>query len=331
MKTLLVAIGLGAVIAAGAAQAPDKAKVAADELEQGRQLLQRHEYFDALTRLKHANDLLGNRCAECLVAMAQAMQGMKVYTNVVDTAQSAIDATTDNPRLLARAYSLKGQALQALAEKDPAKYADAEAAFRGALAVDPESKVADLYFNLGVVLLRQHRDDDGVAALEREIEIRDVGTTADDARALIANPRRAREKYAPDFEMVSSTGERITLETLRGKVVLLDFWGAWCPPCVAAVPSLRKLQKQHVSDPFVIVSVSSDKDAHVWRAFTYKNGMTWPQYWDHTRDMQRGFDVDAFPTYVLLDGEGIERFRVSGTSFSEAKALSAAIDQQLKR
>jgi thiol-disulfide isomerase/thioredoxin len=148
---------------------------------------------------------------------------------------------------------------------------------------------------------------------------------------LIANPRRAREHFAPEFSFVSSAGERFTLESLRGKVVLLDFWGTSCALCVRAIPSLRKLQKDHAQDAFVILSISSDKDPAVWRTFIGKNGMVWPQYFDGDHEMSSTFDVSVFPTYVLLDGEGIERLRVKAAGFHEAKALSAAIDQQLKR
>jgi thiol-disulfide isomerase/thioredoxin len=94
------------------------------------------------------------------------------------------------------------------------------------------------------------RDEEGIAELKKEIAIRANGTTADESRSLIANPRRAREKYAPDFSLVSTAGEKFTVESLRGKVVLLDFWGTWCAPCVRAVPSLRKLHKEHAKDAF---------------------------------------------------------------------------------
>ena len=59
--------------------------------------------------------------------------------------------------------------------------------------------------------------------------------------------------------------------------------------------------------------------------------MIWPQYRDSGREILSAFGVHAFPTYVLLDTEGIERFRATGTGFHESRGLGAAIDQQLKR
>jgi thiol-disulfide isomerase/thioredoxin len=309
----------------------DKAKAYGEAYEKAHELLQRHEYFEALKGFQKANQLAGGRSAECVVGMAQAMVGMKAWQNVIETAQTAIELARDAPLLLARAHSARGTAFQSLAEKDPAKLQDAEREFRQALDADPASRVADLHFNLGVVLMKQRRDDEGVAELQKEIAQRANGSTAEDARALIANPRRARENYAPDFDVQTADGRQITLDSLHGKVVLLDFWGTWCPPCVRAVPSLRKLQKAHAGDPFVILGVSSDKDPKVWSAFTEKNGMVWPQYFDANGRMQRTFGVRVFPTYVLLDGDGIERLRVSGSGYHESKALADAIEKQIGR
>ena len=315
------------VLAAQAA--PDKTKASDDEFERGRQLLQRREYFEALRAFQHANQLAGGKSAACSLAMAQAMQGMKAYQNAVDAAQSAIVYGAGDTRLVARAHSIRGLAFQALAEKDPAKIRDAEEEFRQALQVDSESRLADLHYNLAVSLLKQARDDEGVAELKKEIEIRPNGSTAEDARVLIANPRRARENYAPDFTLQSSTGETISLEALRGKVVLLDFWASWCGPCVRALPSVRKVQRDHEKDPFVLVGISDDRDEETWRRFVGKNGMTWSQYWDKDHRLGRIFDVQAIPTYVLIDAEGIVRMRVKGSGFHEAHALRDAIDQQI--
>lgn len=208
--------------------------------------------------------------------------------------------------------------------------AHAEEAYRAALVADPESNVADLHYGLALALLVQHRDDEAIAELRKEVEIRPHGTTAEEAQALIANPRRGREKYAPDFSFAAADGQTISLETLRGKVVLLDFWASTCAPCARAVPAEKKAQAAHARDPFVIVSISVDRDGAAWRTFTDKNGMVWPQYWDEHGTIGRLFDVDTIPTYVLLDGEGIERLRVKGTPFSDARALTAEVEKQIK-
>jgi tetratricopeptide (TPR) repeat protein len=300
------------------------------EFERGRQLLQRREYFDALKAFQRANQLAGGRSAECHLAMARAMHGMKAYQNAVGSAQSAIELAQGDSRLLARAHSVKGLALQSLAEKEPARLPEAETEFRQALAVDPDSLVADLHFNLGFVLMLQGRDAEGIAEMKRELEIRANGTTAERARELIANPRRARENYAPEFSIVSADGASITSESLRGKVVLLDFWDTSCQLCVRALPAIKKFQKAHAADPLVIVSISGDDSEQNWRAFTEKNGMVWPQYLDRDRTLQHTFEITALPTYVLIDREGIERARAIGRGFNGARELTSAIEKQLR-
>jgi len=295
------------------------------EFEKARQLLQQHDYFNALKGFQKANQLAGGKSAESFLGIAQATQGMKVYKNALDACQSAIELAGSNSRLLTRAYKVKAEVLQATNDLP-----GAEAAFRAAIASDPNSNIFDLHYELGVVLLAQHRDDDGIAELRKEIELFPHGTMAEEARALIANPRRAREKYAPEFSIVSSDGQRLSLDSLRGKVVLLDFWATWCAPCVRALPTVRKVQKDHAGDPFVIVGISGDDDARAWRTFTDKEKMVWPQYRDEDRRLRSMFGVRAIPTYVLIDGEGIERLRVVGSGFHESRALGAEIDKQIK-
>jgi tetratricopeptide (TPR) repeat protein len=295
------------------------------ELEKGRQLLQQHEYFAALQQYQRANRLAGGTSADAFLGMAQAAQGMKTYKNALDFAQSAVERASGNSRLIARAYRLRGQVY--LDIKDPTH---AEEAFRAALVADPDSNVPDLHYGLALALLAQRRDEEAIAELKKEIDIRPHGTTAEDAAALIANPRRGREKYAPGFSLVAADGRTISLDTLRGKVVLLDFWASGSGASVRAVPAIKKLLKDHAGAPLAVVSISEDDDPRAWSAFTEKYAMTWAQCLDERGRLAHLFDVQTVPTYVLLDGEGIERLRVQGMPLGDARALEAELDAQLK-
>ena len=322
MRTFVIATIV--VLAAGALAAQTPASYD-QAFEHGRQLLQQQDYFNALKEFQRANKIAGGKSAESFLGQAQAMQGMKVFPNAIDACQSAIDLAGDNSRLLARAHKLRGQLFAATGNLQ-----SAEEELRDAIAVDPESRIPDTHYELGRVLLGAHRDDEALAELKREIELRPNGTTAEEARALIANPRRGREKYAPDFAFDAADGTHITLESLRGKIVLLDFWASWCGPCVKALPSVKKVSTQHERDPFVVLGISGDNELVPWRTFTSKNGMTWPQYWYRDHRLRQAFGIKAIPTYVLLDAEGIERLRVVGTGFHESRELSAEIDKQIR-
>ncbi len=221
-------------------------------------------------------------------------------------------------------------ALQASAEKkDQKKLQAAEAVFRQALAIEGAPSV--LHYNLGVTLLQLNRDEEGVAEMKQYIQLEPRGTYIALARQMAENPRRARENYAPDFSFTSSEGEHIALEDLRGKVVVLDFWGTWCPPCVDSVPELRNLHKRYSEEPsFMLIGISSDSDEDTWREFTVKNKMGWPQYRDRDRRIQRAFGIRAFPTYIVIDHEGIVRFMSTGSSWQRSANLDDAIRKHVK-
>jgi thiol-disulfide isomerase/thioredoxin len=299
------------------------------ELQKANALMKRRNYEDALKSYKRANEMRGKKSAECFYGMGQAYFGLQAFKNVVESCDKAIELAGDNNDFRAQAYNLKGLGLQAQAElKDQKKLAEAENIFRQGLALKPEMPL--LVHNLGVVLLQENRDPDGVAELERYVKLAPKGEFVEEARKMIANPRRAREPYAPDFSIVTAEGEHLTLEDLRGKVVMLDFWGTWCPPCVESLPSLRTLNKRYTKEAFVMIGVDCNDEEDEWRAFTTSNKMIWPQFRDREGRMRRAFLVDRFPTYILIDHEGIVRFRATGTSWSRAADLDQAIRKYVK-
>ncbi len=301
-----------------------------DEFEKGKDLLRRRKYEDALKSFKRANEMREKKSAECFLGMAEAYFGLDAFKNVVESSDKVIELAGNDTQLIMKAYNNKGLALQSLAEnKDQKKLQAAEDAFRKAMALEVAPPI--LRYNLGLVLLQLSRDPEGIAELQKYIQLQPKGTSVDTARKMIENPRRARENYAPDFSFTSSAGEYLALEDLRGKVVVLDFWGTWCPPCVDSVPELRNLHKRYAKEPsFVLIGISSDREEELWREFTTKNKMIWPQYWDRDRRIQRAFGVNAFPTYIVIDHEGIVRFRSVGTSWARSLNLDDAIRKHVK-
>lgn len=300
------------------------------EYRKGLDLLRRKRYEDALKSLKRANDLRNKQSAECFFGMAQSFMGLDAYKNVVESCDKVIEFSGSETGLQAQAYNLKGIALQTqAAAKDQKKLLEAETNFRQGLALNTDLPV--LRFNLGFTLMQENRDPEGIVELKKYLELVPEGAKSGQAVKLIENPRRAREPYAPDFSVTTSEGQYIALEDLRAKVVLLDFWGTWCPPCVASVPALRDLRKRYEKDKsFVMISISSDGVEEKWRDFIAKNQMVWPQYLDRNRKVQQAFDVHAFPTYIMIDHEGIVRFRVIGTSWERTGNLDDAIKKEMK-
>jgi peroxiredoxin len=301
-----------------------------EEFMKGRELYRRGKYEDALKSFKRANELRDKKSAECYGWMSETYIALQAYKNAIECADKTIELANDDRQLLLKAYNNKGLALQQSADrKDQKKLKDAEAVFRQGLAL--EGAPAIMRYNLGVALLQQNRDEEGVAELKQYVKDQPNGGYIEMARGMIKDPRRARENFAPDFAFTSSEGEHITLEDLHGKVVLLDFWGTWCPPCVESVPELRNLYKKYSKDgTFTMISISSDSDDQEWREFTAKNKMVWPQYRDDNHQILRAYGIHAFPTYILIDHEGIVRFSSIGLSWQRSASLSEAISKQIK-
>jgi thiol-disulfide isomerase/thioredoxin len=229
-----------------------------------------------------------------------------------------------SPERFAAVLLLKGLVLSR--SEAPKDLDDAEAALRGAAAAAPASP-APLY-NLGVLQVTRGRTEEGLAALERCRAIAPGSDLAQRAARIIRKPAIAGKALAPDFAITALSGETLTLAGLEGKVVLLDFWATWCPPCVASVAELRDLRRKWPEERLALVSVSVDRDEPAWRQFVASHGMTWPQCRDADDRMTRAFRVSAFPTYVLLDGDGVEVRRVTG--LNERQSVGYRLQRELE-
>jgi thiol-disulfide isomerase/thioredoxin len=294
-----------AVAKAAAPPLPDEV---ADLLETADASLASRNFKAAIKTYRQADKLMPAGCFLCQLGLAKAFNGIQASRDALKSIDKVLALTTDR-RYHRVAYNEQGLALLALAGDDTAKLQEAEAAFRRSIAIG-ESAMG--YLNLGLTLLRQARDPEGVAALEKFLDLEPDSPHAARAKELIANPLRARKRLVPDLELVSLSGEYVTTEELRGKVVLLDFWGTWCAPCRAAIPDLRNLSARLKKSPFVLISISNDPDAELLKRFVADNRMDWLQVWDENREINGRLAIRSYPTYVLVDHEGEIVFVTSG-------------------
>jgi peroxiredoxin len=110
-----------------------------------------------------------------------------------------------------------------------------------------------------------------------------------------------------DLKFTAVDGSEIDLATLRGQVVLIDFWATWCPPCVEEVPELVATYEKFKDQGFTVVGISLDEDKSALEKFTAENKMTWPQFFDGKgweNEMAKRFKIQTVPTMWLLDREG---------------------------
>ena len=212
-------------------------------------------------------------------------------------------------------HVLMGNALLVLVG-DKKRFEQAEREYRTATQLQPG--VATFHLNLAVSLIKQVRDDEAKEEIAKCLTLHPEAGVAEHARALMEHPQWGREVRAPEFKLTTLQGQDLSLKQLNGKVVVLDFWATWCPPCRASVGDLKELTKKYSPDQVVLISVSVDDDEKAWLDFTSKKSMTWPQYRDVDRHMVKAFEVNSFPTYLVIDGEGAIKQRIAGLNRQES-------------
>jgi len=112
----------------------------------------------------------------------------------------------------------------------------------------------------------------------------------------------------PDFTLRSSTGKNLKLSERRGEVVMINFWATWCGPCRQEMPELERLYQKYRKAGFVLLGVSVDDKPEAARAMAQKLNVSFPVLFDDRKQVSRKYDVDAMPSTLLVDRNGIVRF-----------------------
>ena len=166
------------------------------------------------------------------------------------------------------------------------------------------------------------QDDEKKARFEDFVAMTKEDSAIPQRAQLFADtPEMARARMAPAFAITTMDGQRISLDDLQGKVVLMDFWATWCGPCREALPHIQRIAQKFQGQPLVILSVSLDKDEAKWRDFVAKNNMTWLQYRDGGFEgrLSRLFGVDAIPHTFTIDANGVLQDEHIGDADIEGK------------
>jgi cytochrome c biogenesis protein CcmG/thiol:disulfide interchange protein DsbE len=110
-------------------------------------------------------------------------------------------------------------------------------------------------------------------------------------------------KTAQDFP-TEIDGKPGRLSDLRGKVVVLNFWATWCPPCIEETPALNKLQKYIEPRGGVVLGVSVDEDPAAYEKFLRDQGINFPTFREPTRKLALDYGTPVFPDTYIIDRHG---------------------------
>ena len=112
-------------------------------------------------------------------------------------------------------------------------------------------------------------------------------------------------KKAPDFTLKDIYDRSFNLSSLRGKVVIINFWATWCPPCRAEMPSLNNLYKEFRNKGLEVIAISTDRSVQPVKDYLSKNHLDITVLIDTENRVSRQFKVFSIPTTFLIDRNGI--------------------------
>jgi cytochrome c biogenesis protein CcmG/thiol:disulfide interchange protein DsbE len=146
--------------------------------------------------------------------------------------------------------------------------------------------------------------------------------------SLIGNP-------APDFSVVAVNGKKgkISMASLKGKVVLLDIWATWCGPCKESFPKLEELNVKYKTQGLEVLAISADNPDDVKESdivqFAEEHGAKFSVGWDKDKAIAPKYDPKTMPSSYIIDRKGVVRYAHIGYHPGEEKDLEREIKELL--
>lgn len=146
-------------------------------------------------------------------------------------------------------------------------------------------------------------------------------STVDELQAQGFQP--INDERGVSFERPTPDGDRISLERYRGKLVILNFWATWCPPCKEEMPSMQRLWENH-RDDLVVLAMNMDEPARSVSSFVERFGLSFPIALDD-QTLARRLQVSALPTTYLIGPEGHALAKLEGPIQWDRRAVIEAL------
>lgn len=143
----------------------------------------------------------------------------------------------------------------------------------------------------------------------------------------IANPEftedPVKQKAAYDFTLDRLDGDKLDFESLKGKIVFVNFWATWCAPCIAEMPSVEELYAKYKDNEdvaFVMINVEKKEDKV--RRFIKKKGYTFPIYFPNETRVPKIYESRGIPTTFVIDKEGYISYKKIGMANYNASSFN---------
>ncbi|MFZ5942074.1 MAG: TlpA family protein disulfide reductase [Bacteroidota bacterium] len=155
------------------------------------------------------------------------------------------------------------------------------------------------------LLLRERKDDilKYFPGLSAEVQASVCGQILD--KKIVAWQRTAPGTPAPAFRYATLSGDTLSLQDLRGKYTVLDFWGPWCHPCVSGMPEMKNYYEKY-RDKAAFVGIACRTDRETWAAAVGNLGLSWIQILndENGEDLSALYGIEGYPTKIIIDREG---------------------------
>jgi len=283
---------------------------------------EKHKDFnEALDSFRKANKQDGGHCWECLRRAYNLAVKLDAYKDAVAIARDMLPMA-DNDQEKGNVHYRLAMSLQeqGIKEKKEQFLEESSGEFKTALQLDP--KLHSALYHWGITLARLRQDDAARAQFSAFLdEDKKNPSLHERAERFLDRIDLARATMAPPFMATTLDGQHISMDSLAGKVVLVDFWATWCGPCVNALPHMRQIAKKFDGQPLVMLSISLDSDEAKWKDFVDKNEMSWMQVRDggFNGDVSKKFGVTAIPATFSIDADGVLEDQHVGDADIEGK------------
>jgi peroxiredoxin len=138
-----------------------------------------------------------------------------------------------------------------------------------------------------------------------------------------AAPAMPREGFlAPDFALTTLEGQSIALSDLRGRVVLVNFWATWCPPCRLEMPAIQEVYEEYQEQGLVVLAINAQEPSTEITRFAEQLGLTFPIMSDRDGNVSGTYRVVSLPTTFVIDRSGVIRDVIVGGPLSRALIIS---------